>query len=316
MSDPAYDWMILPLSENSAPEHLTIEDFFSLDRLQALQDVFAEAHSLAMVVVDMDGKQITQPSQFTELCQVLQESEKVRERCQITYKVIGETVQETGLPAYQECLNCGFIEAGIPVQAGGRQIATFLIGQNNASKVSRQRVEEFAWLMQVDVMRARNAYALMPEMPIDQFTSLVELFSRFLAESVSSTYRVYLLESELNRQRQIERELRQKGINLVYNSTSLRQILDSLSRDLHEMLNVAGEYTTNHDEVKPDVSDKQAGMLITRMLVMIRRTYRTLLDAIATEQLARSEMEKEVLGTLPSLRRRLHNRRLGQGGDN
>ena len=50
---------------------IALEDLFSLDELQRIQDEFAAATGVASIITHLDGTPITAPSNFTHLCRRL-----------------------------------------------------------------------------------------------------------------------------------------------------------------------------------------------------------------------------------------------------
>jgi len=48
---------------------LQYTDFFKLEELQTIQDLFADATGVASIITHLDGTPITKPSNFSRLCQ-------------------------------------------------------------------------------------------------------------------------------------------------------------------------------------------------------------------------------------------------------
>ena len=47
---------------------LQYTDFFKLEELQTIQDLFADATGVASIITHLDGTPITKPSNFCRLC--------------------------------------------------------------------------------------------------------------------------------------------------------------------------------------------------------------------------------------------------------
>ena len=283
-----------------------LEKFFPVERMQILQDLFAHANQMGMVITDLDGNWITRMSNASSLCQALQASPNVRERCDITYRVINETVRNSGTPAWQECMNCGFLEAGIPIVAGGRHVANCLVGQTNALNVSRQRVEEYAWSMDVDVLQVRNTYSSMSRLPVDQFLKSLELFSAYATDVIEQAFRSHQLVAEVTSLRQVEASLRQESFELVRASAELRESVNRMAHELQDVLRSVGNLTDDHDRLKAQIPEELAQQQMADLVQKIRRAYRTVLDGMALEQAQRTEMEKVLVGNTPGRLRRLN----------
>ena len=288
---------------------LALLDYFPAEQMQPLQDHFAQTHQLAVLMTDLEGNWITRPSNFSILCQILQGAEKVKERCELTYKVIGENVRASGVLTWQECLNCGFVEAGIPIWVGGQHVANCLVGQNNALNVSPQRVEEYAWLMEVDILQVRHAFAAMPSLPIDQLSNVLNLLGLYASEVLEQAFKAHQLATEVNRLRQMETSLRHEGIEVIQTLAILRESIQRIGRDLQEVLRTANEITDEHDHLRLPGTVDESELVLTDWVQKIRRSYRTVLDAMALEQNQREEMEKLLYGSRPGLHRRRFARR-------
>lgn len=298
-----------PLMKGSSQPEL--ETFFPVERMQILQDLFAHLHQVGMVMTDLEGNWITRMSNASSLCQALQASPTVRERCEITYRLVNESVRNAGAPVWQECMNCGFIEAGIPIRAGGKHVANCLVGQTNSLNVSRQRVEEYAWSMDVDVLQVRNTYSAMSRQPVDQFIKSLELFSAYATEVIEQAYRSHQLATEVNRLQETEARMRQESLDLMLASTGLRESVGRAAHELQDVLRTVNELTDEYDRLKARVTEEQAQQQLADLFLKIRRAYRAVLDGMALEQAQRIELEKVLVGDAPGRRRRLNLRTTG-----
>ncbi|HEY3388319.1 MAG TPA: PocR ligand-binding domain-containing protein, partial [Prolixibacteraceae bacterium] len=74
-----------PDLQNSAIDVLTnfeFSDLFILEDIQRLQDLFADAHSVASLITTPGGMPITQPRNFTRLCNnIIRKTEKGCANC-------------------------------------------------------------------------------------------------------------------------------------------------------------------------------------------------------------------------------------------
>lgn len=283
--------------------------YFPAEQLQALQDMFAQTHQLALVIADLEGNWITTLSNENAVCQLLQQAEKARERCMLTYQMVTSSINENSAPTWHECFNCGLVEGGAPVWVQGRHVANCLAGQNNGLQVSSQRIEEYAWSMGVDVAQVRNAYALLPVIPVEQFTSQMNLFAAFVSQILEQAYREHQLQAAVQRLRQQEDSLRHEGIASVRANRMLRESIQRVGRDLQEALRYVSQVANEYDRIALPGQHEAAEQMLADMVQKIRRAYRTALDGMALEQAQRSEMEKILYDSLPILRHRWLGRR-------
>ncbi|WPC40343.1 PocR ligand-binding domain-containing protein [Clostridium sp. JS66] len=108
---------------------IEIKDVIDIDLLQRFQDNFAESMDIASITVDINGKPVTKPSSYTDLCLKLTQSTKAGDdRCAESHKRGGEEAARTGRPYVYTC-HAGLIDFAAPILVEGRQIGTILGGQ-------------------------------------------------------------------------------------------------------------------------------------------------------------------------------------------
>src|SRR5512133_1683261 len=123
-------------------EHpVEITELFPDGKLQRLQDMYARANHVGMILTNLDGTPLLTASNIPQVCQAFQATEKGREYCRLNARLLNNRLSLSTKPVCHECLGCGFVEAGVPVMVGDRHIANWVIGFTNANRISRQRVE-------------------------------------------------------------------------------------------------------------------------------------------------------------------------------
>lgn len=294
--------------EGAGAQELPLTEYFPGKHIQALQDLFAQAHQMALVVGDLEGNWITTPSNENPVCRLLRDAEKARERCALTYQMVTRQLNENGALTQHECFNCGFIEGGGPVMVRGRHVANCIAGQVNGLPVTSQRVEEYAWSLGVDVAQVRSAYALLPVVSLAQYTSCVNLFAAAVSQILEQSYTERQLLAEMHRLRQTESSLRQEAASSLHANRALRDSIQRVGRELQDVLRYVSEVADEYDRISLAGQIEAAEDTLTEMIQKIRRAYRTVLDAMALEQSQRDEMEKVLFASMPGLT----NRRLGR----
>ncbi len=107
---------------------IAIEDLFTRDELQRVQDDFSEATGVASIITYPDGTPFTRPSNFTRFCyDIIRATEKGRANCQRSDCALGR-YHPSG-PLVQPCLSGGLWDAGVSISVGGHHVASWLIGQ-------------------------------------------------------------------------------------------------------------------------------------------------------------------------------------------
>ena len=138
----------------------SFSDLFDLVDIQHLQDLFADAHGVASVITDTAGKLLTEPSNFTTLCEnIVRKTEKGCANCYQSDDVIGRYNPDG--PIVETCPSGGLWEAVASITVGGRHIANWFIGQVRIENMDEGRMMEYADKIgankaDFDVTRARG----------------------------------------------------------------------------------------------------------------------------------------------------------------
>lgn len=108
---------------------ISVTDVMDIELLQSFLDNFAVGMNIASVAVDINGKPITQPSSYTNICLNYTHSTKVGDdRCAASHKNGGEIAARTKRPYIFKC-HAGLIDFAAPIMIDGVQIGTILGGQ-------------------------------------------------------------------------------------------------------------------------------------------------------------------------------------------
>jgi len=174
----------------------TFSDIFNLADVQHMQDLFADAHGVASIITDTDGKPITKPSNFTRLCEtIIRKTDKGCENCYKSNAVIGRYNPEGAV--VQPCLSGGLWDAGASINVGGKHIANWLIGQVRNEQVNEQQIMQYADEIGANKEDFKAALNEVPFMSSVQFHKIANLLFVFANELSEKGY------SNLNLSRQI-----------------------------------------------------------------------------------------------------------------
>ena len=72
-----------------ASPHISLLDLIEREELQKIQDAFAEVHDVASVITDVQGNSITEPSNFSKVCQLVRKTSEGASRCIRSDRVLG-----------------------------------------------------------------------------------------------------------------------------------------------------------------------------------------------------------------------------------
>lgn len=224
---------VLSSGEHSADD-LNLTDIIDLRDLQEIQDRFARATGVASIIIDSNGKAITGPSNFCRVCEIVCETPKGRELCNLSDRAREEKTRKAQSPVLHECLSCGFVDASAPIIVAGRHIASWLIGQTNALGVSREKIRRYAIQIGADVDEMLAAFEKMPRMSIPHFQEILDLFWIFAKEISTLGYKNLLLARDVTVSKRAE-EVQSVLLNISQAVNSTRNLGDLL-RIIHEQL--------------------------------------------------------------------------------
>jgi PAS domain S-box-containing protein len=211
---------------------IAVEELFSLDDLQQIQDEFAQATGVASLITRTDGTPITRPSNFCRLCaEIIRQTEKGLSNCHRSDALIGRACLEG--PTIKPCLSGGLWDAGAAIQVGGRHIANWLIGQVRDETQTEGQMRAYAREIGADEDRLVAAFLEVPAMPRLRFEAVAKaLFS--LAKQLSLYAYQNLQQARFIAERkQTEEKLRQSEVRyreLVESANSIILRLDSAGR--------------------------------------------------------------------------------------
>jgi anti-anti-sigma factor len=152
---------------------LRFEDLFNLDEIQEIQDAFANATGVASIITTVDGKPITRPSNFCNLCQLIRSTEQGATNCMNSASVLGKV--NPGGPVVQPCLSGGLYDGGTSIMVGDHHIANWLIGQVIDDSFDEERMIGYADVVGADKAQFRTALREVPRMSYEQFSAVAQM---------------------------------------------------------------------------------------------------------------------------------------------
>lgn len=162
-------------------------ELFNRTELQKLQDQFADAFGVASIITQPDGIPITQPSNFSRLCQnIIRCTPKGRLNCMHSDSVIGRHHPEG--PIIQPCLSGGLWDAGASITLGGRHVASWLIGQVRDEVQEEGKIEAYAREIGADEADFMQAYREIPLMTKEQFQKISKVLFTMAGQLSAMAY--------------------------------------------------------------------------------------------------------------------------------
>ena len=170
---------------------INIFDLVSRERLQTFSDVFAKKHKIACVMLDLNGKPITEPSGYCQLCRLIRSTKMGDSDCIEQGKRIANAVIRTGQYAIETCVRSGFADASAPLIVNDKHIASWNIGQANIQeKTTEKDIREYAKKIGIApdelVAAFQEKQHKSQHLTTDQFRNIVEDLLRYSKLLVSS----------------------------------------------------------------------------------------------------------------------------------
>lgn len=106
----------------------TLGDIVNTRILQEIQDKFCDATGLAAVIVDVDGKPVTMPSNFTRFCNLIRSTPSGLVRCMACDDKAGRKAMEKCQPVVYHC-HSGLTDLAAPIIVNNEYLGAFLAGQ-------------------------------------------------------------------------------------------------------------------------------------------------------------------------------------------
>jgi len=213
-------------------EEVNFNDLFNPEELQRLQDLFADANEVASIITNTDGSPITNPSNFTRLCNIIRTTEKGCANCYQFDAILG--CNNPSGPIIQPCLRGGLLNAGASITVGGRHIANWMIGQVRNDALNEGQMLEYADKIganREDFIQALNE---VPQMSEKKFNKIAQLLFAFANELSAKSFNKLQLQLQITEQKKVTKQLEENRENL---SITLNSIGDGvISTDINGLI--------------------------------------------------------------------------------
>ncbi len=234
------------------PGDIAIEEIFNIEKLQQLQDLFAEATQVASIITRPDGTPITRPSRFCRFCkEIIRKNPIGRQNCEKSDALVG--CHHPDGPVIRPCLSGGLWNAGASITIGGKHIANWLVGQVRNNTQNEKKVMEYARQIGEDEEEVRKAFLEVPTMSEEQFMKIANALFVFANQLSTSAYQNIQQARLISRQKREKHEIKTRKEQIqkyhevitrlltdprIHSSDSNEIITESL-RQATETINVA-----------------------------------------------------------------------------
>ena len=183
-------------------------DLIKKEKLDDILKVFTEVTGVASIIADVNGRPITQPHNFSVLCQTYCRSSEIgRRKCHESDSYGGQQSLRLKKRFIYKCLNAGLLDSASPIIVKGYHLATVLCGQVLNKPVSAGIVSERARSIGVrDIEGYLLEFEKIPLMSPERFESIVSLMEVVtltiselaLRKYLSSEYSQHYLDKMIN----------------------------------------------------------------------------------------------------------------------
>ena len=150
-----------------------------MNKLQKLQDSFANATGLSAVVVDLNGKQLTKPSNQSDYClNHIRQTNTGRRLC--------EKCDKEGNGVYT--CHAGLTDFSIPIVINGETVAKVLGGQTVTKELSEDELKQIANKYDLDARSLIESYRKIPVNSSESVNDASDLFAQVVTMFISSEY--------------------------------------------------------------------------------------------------------------------------------
>lgn len=205
--------------------------------LQEIQDKFCDATGLAAVIVDVDGKPVTSPSNFTDFCKLIRSTPTGLARCMASDDKAGRKAMEWQQPVIYHC-HSGLTDLAAPIIVNNEYLGAFLAGQVILPQDADQR--ETLWTHTGDLgftaavgEAMTGLIAIVPENRVKAAAQLAYIMSNYIVEMGVTNITQRQLMSELKAKADLETMLKAselKALQSQVNPHFLFNTLNSIAR--------------------------------------------------------------------------------------
>jgi PAS domain S-box-containing protein len=158
-------------------KNLHLLEMIEKAKLDTILDAFTQATGVASIITDLDGTPITEPFNFSTLCQkYCRATERGRHLCHKSDSYGGRESARTRKNVTYNCLNSGLLDSAAPVLVEGLHVANVLCGQVLDAPISPEMAEDRALNIGItDIDGYLCELAKIPIISIDRFKAIVRL---------------------------------------------------------------------------------------------------------------------------------------------
>ncbi|WP_371381611.1 PocR ligand-binding domain-containing protein [Sporomusa aerivorans] len=213
---------------------LTLADIVNVKVLQEIQDKFSEATGLAAVIVDSGGQPVTEPSNFTRLCNLIRSTPEGLSRCMGSDDCGGRMAAQQLCPSVYRC-HSGLIDLGAPIRLNQQHLGGFLAGQvllpQDGAEVAGDVLNRLQDLKLDDaaILDMLAEIRVVPEERVKAAADLLYIMTNYIVEIAMANIAQQQLMNELKAKADLEKVLREAELKALQSQVNPHFLFNTLN---------------------------------------------------------------------------------------
>jgi two-component system LytT family sensor kinase len=213
---------------------LTLADIVNVKVLQEIQDKFSEATGLAAVIVDSAGQPVTEPSNFTRLCNMIRSTPEGLARCMGSDDCGGRMAAQQLCPSVYRC-HSGLIDLGAPIRLNQQHLGGFLAGQvllpQDGAEVAGDVLNRLKDLSLDDtaILEMLAEIRVVPEERVRAAADLLYIMTNYIVEIAMANIAQQQLMNELKAKADLEKVLRETELKALQSQVNPHFLFNTLN---------------------------------------------------------------------------------------